>query len=144
MPAPEGVELGFPEDGGCFGCSPSNPSGLGLRFRRQGPRVHADCRIPDRFHGAPGIAHGGIVATILDEISCAAAVFVADRYVVTGELVVRYERPVPVEVPLEIEAEIAARTHPRYAEIAAAVRQGDVVLARSTGKFFYQARHAQP
>jgi acyl-coenzyme A thioesterase PaaI-like protein len=81
---------------------------------------------------------------MLDEISCAAAVFVADRFVVTGELVVRYERPVPVETPLELEAEIVAQAHPRYAEIAASVREGGTVLARSTGKFFYHARHAQP
>jgi acyl-coenzyme A thioesterase PaaI-like protein len=115
-----------------------------LRFRREGTRVLSRLRIPDRFHGAPGIAHGGIVATMLDEVSCAAAVFVADRFVMTGELVVRYERPVPVEAPIELEAEVVAQTHPRYAEIAAWVRQGETVLARSTGKFFYQERHAQP
>lgn len=144
MPAPEGVELGFPEDGGCFGCSPTNVAGMQLRFRREGDRVYARYRVPDRFHGAPGVAHGGIVATMLDEISCAAAVFVGDRFVVTGELAVRYERPVPVEAPLEVEAEIVKRTHPRYAEIEARVRQGGTVLARSTGKFFYQERNAQP
>jgi acyl-coenzyme A thioesterase PaaI-like protein len=107
-------------------------------------RVCARYRIPDRFHGAPGIAHGGIVAAILDEVSCAAAVFLADRFVVTGELVIRYQRPVPVETPLDLDAEIGTQSHPRYAEIVAHVRQGDTVLARSTGKFFYQERRAQP
>jgi acyl-coenzyme A thioesterase PaaI-like protein len=100
--------------------------------------------VPDRFHGAPGVAHGGIVATILDETSCAAAVFVADRFVVTGELTVRYERPVPVEAPLDVEAEIVGTGHPRYVEIVARIRRDDVVLARSSGKFFYQERHATP
>ncbi len=144
MPAPEGIELSFPEDGGCFGCSPSNATGMQLRFRREGMCVRAGYRIPDRFHGAPGVAHGGIVATILDEISCAAAVFVADRFVVTGELVVRYYRPVPVEAPLDLEAAIVAQTHARYAEIEARVRQGDALLARSIGKFFYHERPVQP
>jgi acyl-coenzyme A thioesterase PaaI-like protein len=144
VPAPEGVELSFPEDGGCFGCSPTNHSGLQLRFRREGTCVRSAYRIPDRFHGAPGIAHGGIVAAILDEISCAAAVFVADQFVVTGELVIRYERPVPVDVALELEAEITTRAHARYAEIAARIRRGDALLARSTGKFFYQERRTQP
>jgi acyl-coenzyme A thioesterase PaaI-like protein len=144
VPAPEGVELGFPEDGGCFGCSPTNASGLGLRFRRDGARVRARYAIPERFHGAPGIAHGGIVAAILDELSCAAAVFVGDRFVVTGELLVRYERPVPVETPLDLDGEIVARSHARYAEIVAHVRRDDEVLARSRGKFFYQERRAQP
>jgi len=84
------------------------------------------------------------VATILDEISCAAAVFVADRFVVTGELVVRYHRPVPVEALLDLEAAIVAQTHARYAEIEARVRQGDALLARSIGKFFYHERPVQP
>jgi acyl-coenzyme A thioesterase PaaI-like protein len=144
VPAPEGVDLSFPEDGGCFGCSQSNQAGMQLRFRREGARVLATYRIPDRFHGAPGVAHGGIVATILDEVSCAAAVFVADRFVVTGELVIRYERPVPIETSLQLDAEIVDRTHARYASIAAHVRRGDVILARSSGKFFYQERQAQP
>jgi acyl-coenzyme A thioesterase PaaI-like protein len=144
VPVPEGVDLTFPEDGGCFGCSPSNATGMQLRFRREGMRVASRYRIPDRFHGAPGVAHGGIVAAILDEVSCAAAVFVDDRYVVTGELVVRYHRPVPVDAPIELDAEIVSRAHPRYVEIEARVRQGELLLARSLGKFFYQERHAQP
>ena len=74
MPAPEEQDLTFPQDGGCFGCSPANPAGLQLRFRRRGDRVVARYVIDDRFHGAPGIAHGGIAATIFDEASCAAVV----------------------------------------------------------------------
>jgi len=144
VPAPDGVELTFPDDGGCFGCSPSNESGMRLRFRREGSRVRTDYRIPDRFHGAPGVAHGGIVATILDEVSCAAAVFLADRFVVTGELTVRYASPVPVETPLEVDAEIVAQSHPRFAEIAAHVRRDGRLLARSVGKFFYHERPSQP
>ena len=138
MPAPEGVELRFPEDGGCFGCSPSNATGLQLTFRRAGMRVESRSSIPDRFHGAPGVAHGGIVATVLDEVSCAAAVFLLERDVVTGELSVRDHRPVPVETELTLEAGVVSQAHARYAEIEGRVLHDGVVLARSTGKFFYQ------
>ena len=144
MPAPEGLDLSFPEDGGCFGCSPSNAAGLRLRFRREGSRVRTTARIADHFHGAPGVVHGGIVATLLDEVSCAAAIFVADRRVVTGELTVRYERPVPVEEAIELVAELTARHHPRYAEITAEVRRDGTRLARSTGKFFYHDHEIAP
>ncbi|MFN8644128.1 MAG: PaaI family thioesterase [Candidatus Binatia bacterium] len=139
-PAPDIEEaVAFPEDGGCFGCSAANAAGLQLRFRRRGARVMADCRIADRFHGAPGIVHGGIVATLLDEISCAAAVFTRDRRVVTGELSVRYRRPCPVETPLRLSAEVTDAAHPRYLVIAAEVRAGDELLACSTSKFFVAA-----
>ncbi len=140
MPFDEDRELAFPGDGGCFGCSASSPIGLRLRFRRRGDTVTARHAIAEHFHGAPGIAHGGIVATLLDETSCAAVFFVQERFVVTGELAVRYLRPCPVGRPLEVSAR-ATGGHPRYAVVEAEVRDGDVVLARSTGKFFFQERH---
>ena len=144
-PIAEHVEVVFPDDGGCFGCSPSNPRGLALRFRRVGQDIHVGYTIPDGFHGAPGIAHGGIVAALLDEVSCALVALVLDQRVVTGELTVRYERPVPVEVPLELVARATSRQHARYVVIEAEVRRDGERLARSTGKFFYQERrHTAP
>jgi len=136
VPVPEDVELTFPDDGGCFGCSPTNPAGLQLRFRRLGDRVVARLTIADRFHGAPGIAHGGIVATILDEVSCAVIAFVADRRVMTGELTVRYERPCPTEAPLEMSAMITDRSHARYWVVDGLLTHDGVAVARSSGKFF--------
>jgi acyl-coenzyme A thioesterase PaaI-like protein len=139
MPVPEDVEVTFPDDGGCFGCSPTHPSGLNLRFRRLGERVVMRYTIAERFHGAPGIAHGGIVATILDEISCAAVTLTTDRRVMTGELTVRYEHPCPVEQPLDVLAAIVDRTHPRYWVVDAELRCAGERVARSTGKFFLRA-----
>lgn len=136
-PAADDEPLSFPDDGGCFGCSPRNPAGLSLRFHRRGAVVVADCRVAEHFHGAPGIAHGGIVATLLDEISCAAAFFTRGQRVVTGELSVRYRRPCPVAVPLRLSARVSDAQHPRYLVIAAEVRAGEEVLAQSTGKFFF-------
>ena len=130
-------ELRFPEDRGCFGCSQTSATGLGLRFYRDGERVISHHSIEDRFHGAPGIAHGGIVATIFDEVCCATAVFIRKSYVVTGELTVRYEAPCPVERELEFRAWIEDTVHPRYAVIHAEALLGDRVLARAKGRFFY-------
>jgi len=142
MPVPEDVEFSFPADGGCFGCSSSNPAGLQLRFRRRGERILSRYAIAERFHGAPGLAHGGIVAAILDEISCAAVNLLTDRWVMTGELTVRYERPCPVEEPLEIVAAISDRSHPRYWVVEAEIHREGARLARSSGKFFL--REAAP
>lgn len=137
MSAEERGELVFPNDGGCFGCSASNPAGLSLRFHRRGDGVGARTTVADRFHGAPGIAHGGIVATLLDEVSCAAVFFTRARHVVTGELAVRYLRPCPVARSLDLVARITGE-HPRYLVVEAEMRDGGVLLARSSGKFFPQ------
>lgn len=130
-------EIFFPfGDGGCFGCSKSNPDGLQLRFFRDGDEVVGDYVVPDRFHGAPGVAHGGIVATILDEFSCAAAVHLSGSRVVTGELSIRYERPCPVEKEVRVSARIVSDGHPRYIEIESAIHLGGERLVRGVGKFF--------
>ena len=71
---------------------------------------------------------------------CVTALAIRECYVVTGEISVRYLRPCPIEVELDISARITEREHPRYLVIEAEVRQGDVLLARSTGRFFPQMR----
>jgi len=72
----------------------------------------------------------------MDEVSCAVAVFIHDRRVVTGELAVRYHLPCPVEVPIDLSARMTAE-HPRYLTIDAEIRRAGELLARSTGKFFF-------
>ena len=140
---PDEYPIVFSPDGGCFGCSSSNPAGLQLSFRRRGALVVADAVIAERFHGAPGIAHGGIIATMLDEVSCAAAAAIRDTHVVTGELSVRYRRPCPVEAPLTLTARVTG-DHPRYLVIEAELRRADELLAQSTGKFFFTQARTTP
>src|SRR5438552_11880316 len=133
MTVPEEHELTFP-DIGCFGCSLTRPDGLRIRFRRRGDLVVSEHTIPGAYHGPPGIAHGGIVATLFDEISCAAAAWAFQWFVVTGELTVRYLRPVPVETPLYWEARVTSSTHERYLLVEATVQRNGEQLARSVSK----------
>src|SRR6266404_9647415 len=137
MTVPEEHELTFP-DIGCFGCSLTRPDGLRIRFRRRGDLVVSEHTIPGAYHGPPGIAHGGIVATLFDEISCAAAACAFGWFVFTGELTVRYEHPVPVETPLQWEARVTSTAHPRYLVVEATVQRAGHQLARSTSKIFKQ------
>jgi acyl-coenzyme A thioesterase PaaI-like protein len=132
--------LRFPPEGGCFGCSTLNESGLQMSFRRASPGLISKYVIADKFHGAPGVAHGGIVAALFDEISCAAVVFLRKRHVVTGELTVRYEKPCPVEVEIEFHARIEQEEHEKYAVVVAEAWRDELRLARSSGRFFYVER----
>jgi acyl-coenzyme A thioesterase PaaI-like protein len=133
-------EVSFPPEGGCFGCSTANDAGLKLPFVRRGDVLLSFYAIPDRFHGAPGISHGGIVATIFDEVSCASVFFVKNRYVVTGELSVRYEQPCLVETEIEFSARIVDDSHAKYAVVEGTAKDRQTVVARCRGKFFYAER----
>jgi len=120
----------------CFACGKNNPEGMRLRFTYDEDRVIFVCRfhLGKRFTGPPGHAHGGIIATILDE---AMGKVNKLRHVVavTVEMTVNYLKPVPLNKPLRVESReesVHGRKHVNVAEILN--QEGDV-LARGRGFF---------
>ena len=54
---------------GCFGCSSENAAGLALSLQRlPDGRVAARTTLPERYASYPGIVHGGIISTLVDEV----------------------------------------------------------------------------
>ena len=58
------------------------------------------------YCGFDGIAHGGIVATILDEVAIWALILQCSQLFVTSMAKMRFYRPVPVGVPLIAEGHV--------------------------------------
>ncbi len=120
----------------CFGCGPNNEAGLRLKFvfDAEAQRFVCRFRLDKRFTGPPAHAHGGIIATILDEGMGKVS---KHRGIValTSSMTVDYLKPVPLNQALIVEGwegRVRGREHTRMAEIRN--RQGEV-LARSKGKF---------
>jgi acyl-coenzyme A thioesterase PaaI-like protein len=89
----------------CFICGLENPVGLRLKIYQIEPGViETAYTAPAHFQGYPGVLHGGIVATILDEISGRAHMGdpSAPRFMFTGKLEVKYRKNVPTGQPLKI------------------------------------------
>jgi acyl-coenzyme A thioesterase PaaI-like protein len=53
----------------CFGCSPDNPIGLRLKFRVEDDLVLSEWSPGDNYQGWMNVLHGGIQATLMDEIA---------------------------------------------------------------------------
>jgi acyl-coenzyme A thioesterase PaaI-like protein len=53
----------------CFGCSPDNKLGLRMHFRMEGEEVLCDWEPEGHLQGWVGVLHGGIQATLMDEIA---------------------------------------------------------------------------
>lgn len=53
----------------CFGCSPDNPFGLKLHFEMEGDMVTCEWDPQQQFQGWMNVLHGGIQATMMDEIA---------------------------------------------------------------------------
>jgi len=90
----------------CFACGVENPIGLKLKFYQTADdEVTADFTAPEEYQGYPGILHGGVTATILDEAVGRAYMGVDPRnsnFMYTAELKVKYKKKVPVGQPLKI------------------------------------------
>jgi acyl-coenzyme A thioesterase PaaI-like protein len=121
----------------CFGCGPDHPAGLQVRCFRTREGVASPVWIAKDYAGPPGAAHGGIVASYLDEILAGAVLRSTGRSGVTGELTIRYRRPVPVEHAILGRARLVA-DHGRYVDVEGDLTDASTqeILATGKGRFF--------
>ena len=87
----------------CFVCGVENPCGLHIQFFNDGPhRVTARVTLDEPYQSYPGIAHGGILSTILDETMGRAVLSPDDsamespRFMFTARMALRFRHPVPL------------------------------------------------
>ena len=119
----------------CFVCGLENPIGLKMAFYEDDEgRVVAKFTPGDEHQGFPGMVHGGIVTSLLDEVLGRVAI-AAERWVVTGRLNIRFRRPVPVGETLTIVGEVI-NWKKRTLEARGEIRLADgQVGAEATGTF---------
>jgi acyl-coenzyme A thioesterase PaaI-like protein len=105
----------------------TNPTSVDVQVRFEGEEVIATVVLRRAFEGAPGRAHGGIVAAAFDDIT-GFVIGVLREPAFTGELTVRYVKPVPVDQPLEMRARLRGRER-RKLFIEAECHHGDELVA---------------
>ncbi len=97
-----------PNSDHCFVCGRKNPAGLYMQFYDNGNNeVCSDYTVASRYQSYPGIVHGGILASMLDEVVGRVAI-IGDHhhFMVSVRLEVVYRHPVPIETPLKIKGRI--------------------------------------
>jgi acyl-coenzyme A thioesterase PaaI-like protein len=115
----------------CFGCGPANDAGLRLKFALDKKHQRFVCRfrLQRRFVGPPAHAHGGIIATILDE-AMGKVSKLHNLIALTSRMEVTYLKPVPLFQALIVEGwetGVRGREHHRAAEIRN--REGEVLAS---------------
>lgn len=121
----------------CGACRRTGVCRLGLTTERLDDdgvaRFGISC--PPEHEGGPGVAHGGWTAGVLDEV-LGHVPLLHHRMSVTGTLTVRFEKPVPIERPLEASAWVDRR-EPRKWFIAGrlVLASSQAVLAQADGIF---------
>jgi acyl-coenzyme A thioesterase PaaI-like protein len=80
----------------CFVCGTENPGGLGLQPMRDGKKVYVEYRPDVIYRGMSSAIHGGMVATLLDEVVGHAAGVACQGKAATAELTIVYKAPLKV------------------------------------------------
>lgn len=119
----------------CFGCGMQNPHGLRLEFfLAEDHSVVCFMEIAPGFEGPPGYAHGGIIATLLDE-AMSKSVRARGLTAMTRSMQVDYRRPVPVGKALRMEGRLLESQERRHATEARILDADGTILASATGVF---------
>jgi acyl-coenzyme A thioesterase PaaI-like protein len=118
----------------CFGCGERNPEGLHIEFQVDGRSVTGRFTARQSHQGYPGVAHGGIAASILDE-AMGWAMYAAGAWAMTARMQVKYRRPLPLAREVAVTAEVV-RERGRWLEARAELRTLDgSLLAEAEGLF---------
>jgi len=125
--------MAFVDNNRCFLCGKDNPIGLRIDFRKEGEYTVGETVIPWFFQGFQGVAHGGIVASLLDEVM-SHSVKNDGLLAVTGSLQVKYHRPCLTGQPVLLRGKVE-KVSGRVIEVSGEVIQDDNVVASGKGIF---------
>jgi acyl-coenzyme A thioesterase PaaI-like protein len=102
MPDPRRIPL--PWSRSCFVCGEANPIGLRARSWIVDDAIELEFTPSERLAGWNGVTHGGLVATVLDEVMTWAAIIHSDRACFAADFNVRLRRPLPPETSVVAQA----------------------------------------
>ena len=121
-------------DHNCFACGRDNPIGMRLRIELGEGSARAAWTAGDDFVGWSDKLHGGIIATLLDEVM-AWAPSSYDSWAVTAEMTIRYRSPASPGEELHAEGHVVERRRRIY-EVRGEVHGADGrLIAEGSGRY---------
>ena len=136
-------EIVFEDDQMCFVCGARNRAGFRLSFHPEPDgSLWTECVAPKKFQGFKNILHGGILATLLDEVMVN-VVYLRGTVAVTAEMTVRLKRPVLVGERLRIVGRVQRESR-RTVEVASEARISSGVLVAEATALLVKKGVARP
>jgi uncharacterized protein (TIGR00369 family) len=118
----------------CFACGRDNPVGMRLRIELGDGTARTEWLAGEDFVGWSDKLHGGIIATLLDEVM-AWAPSSFDSWAVTAQMSIRYRSPAAPGERLEAEGRVVERRRRIY-EVHGEVRGADGrIVAEGSGRY---------
>lgn len=125
----------LPHSHTCFVCGEGNPRGLNVRFYADEHGAYVPLMLREEQMGYPGIAHGGVLMSVLDELMGWAATIHTEEFSVSAEINVRFLKPVPLNTPLVARGCMTLRRGRIWYTHGEIVDEKGTVYVRGTGKY---------
>ena len=126
----------LPHTHSCFVCGESNAIGFRLRFETDGHVVQTRFWARAEHIGFKNVMHGGLVATILDEVMVWGCAVATRKFAYCAELTVRFLSPVRPGEGLVAIGQLAANRKGKIFEAKGSLRDlSGKTLAEATGKY---------
>jgi beta-phosphoglucomutase family hydrolase len=88
----------------CFGCGQENPTGLKLKPVHDGEKVTTEFTAGDFHQGWNNAIHGGILYSLLDEVTAYAMLCHGIEFGVTAKSEIRFKQLAPINEPIQASA----------------------------------------
>jgi len=110
----------------CFVCGEENPLGMKLDFEYDDNSAWAWFTSPAGFEGYHGVIHGGIIATLLDEVM-AKIILSKNLIAVTADMNIRYRKPLPLGTKVKATGTITVqKTRTLHTEASLTDAEGNI------------------
>ncbi len=121
----------------CFACAPHNEHGLRMEFYEDGDEVAAVWEPRAHFQGYGNILHGGIQASLMDELAAWYVYVKLNTAGVTSQMEVKFKKPVYTNAgPVKIRA-VLKEMNKKIAIISAAISdQSGTVCSEALVSYF--------
>lgn len=128
----------------CFGCAERNEIGLKLQFWLDGQTVKSSWMPNKNYQGYIEVLHGGILATLLDEIAGWAVQVICKTAGMTKEMKVMYHKPLLTSEEIFLEAKIG-KLNERLADIEAVLKnpKGEICTSAVVSYHLFSERTAR-
>ncbi len=122
----------------CFGCGEENPRGLKavFPFHPETGEVRFDYTFQNFYEGAPGFAHGGVLASIVDEAQ-GVVCFHAGHFVMTDQLYVKYNKATSINEEVYVRAWITmVKSRRMYTKCTIISKRTGEILVSSKARWY--------
>ena len=133
----------LPQTTACFGCGHGNPAGVSLKMRTDGKAVYADWTPRQEHAGFSHAVHGGVIATVIDEMMAWACGILGGKFAYSVDMNIRYHKVIEPGVPIRCVGNLDENRRGKLFLASAQLMMEDAKAASGSAKFFPLKGHQE-